>query len=260
MVMESVNRVAFVSGASRGIGRAVATRLARDGFDVAVSARTSEALDGVVNDILSLGRSVVRVPAVVSDRDQVFGAVRKAVNELGRIDVMVANAGIVQTQDIVDVRRADLDEIVQTNIYGAFWSLQAAGEAMIPQGSGKIILASSIAGHEGLAHFSAYCATKFAINGITHAAAKEFAPFGITVNAICPGIVDTDMWIEVDAALSAMQGRQPGEAVDERAKDIALGRVQTPEDCAGFVSYLASTDADYMTGQCLVFDGGVIFR
>jgi meso-butanediol dehydrogenase/(S,S)-butanediol dehydrogenase/diacetyl reductase len=253
-------RVAFVTGASRGIGRAVALRLARDGFDVAVSALHSEALGSLVSEIEAMGRSSLAVQADVADRDAVFGAVRQTVEQLGGLDVLVTNAGVVQTQDIVDVTPANLHGIVDVNLFGTFWCVQAAAEVMIPARSGKMILASSISGHQGYEHFSAYCATKFAINGLTQSAAREFAKFGITVNAFCPGIVDTDMWYEIDAVLAPMKGKVPGEALEERAEDIALGRVETPEDVAGFVSYLASADADYMTGQSVVFDGGVVFR
>jgi meso-butanediol dehydrogenase/(S,S)-butanediol dehydrogenase/diacetyl reductase len=253
-------RVALVTGASRGIGAAVALRLARDGFDVAVSALHPEPLAAVVDDIHRLGRKAVAVPADVADRDAVFAATHDAVAALGGLDVLVTNAGIVQIQDIVDIRPEDLQRIIEINLYGTYWCVQAAAEVMIPARSGKMILASSISGHQGYDHFSAYCATKFAINGLTQAAAREFAPYGITVNAFCPGIVDTDMWAEIDRALAPETGSQPGEALKERARDIALGRVETAEDVAGFVSYLASPDADYMTGQSVVFDGGVVFR
>jgi meso-butanediol dehydrogenase/(S,S)-butanediol dehydrogenase/diacetyl reductase len=256
----TTTRVAFVTGASRGIGRAIALRLAQDGFDVAVSARDVSKLESLAEEIQAEGRSALVAAAEVADREAVFGAVRQTARELGGLDVLVTSAGIVQIQDIVDITPADLQHIVEVNLYGTYWCVQAAAEVMIPARRGKMILASSISGHQGYAHFSAYCATKFGINALTQAAAREFAPFGITVNAFCPGIVDTDMWTEIDRALAPANGRQPGEALEERAKDIALGRVETPQDVAGFVSYLASRDADYMTGQSVVFDGGVIFR
>jgi meso-butanediol dehydrogenase/(S,S)-butanediol dehydrogenase/diacetyl reductase len=141
-----------------------------------------------------------------------------------------------------------------------FLSYTAAARQMIAQGhGGKIIGAASIAGHKGFAMLGHYSATKFAVRGLTQAAAQEWAPHGITVNAYCPGIVGTKMWDYIDERLAAAQGLQKGEAIAQFAKLIALGRVETPEDVAAFVSYLASPDADYMTGQSVMIDGGVLF-
>jgi meso-butanediol dehydrogenase / (S,S)-butanediol dehydrogenase / diacetyl reductase len=252
-------RVAVVTGAGRGIGAAIARRLATDGFavvvadlDASTAAQTAEAItaDG--------GRAVSR-RTDVSDRDACFGLVADTREEFGGIDVMVSNAGIAQVKTLLEVSPVDLERMLGVNVGGVLWCLQAAAEAMIEQGrGGKIISASSIAGHQGFDHLGHYSASKFAVRALTQAAAKELAPHGITVNAYCPGIVGTTMWDEIDLGLGRYLGTGQGEALAQYSQLIALGRVQTPEDVASFVSYLASPDADYMTGQAPMIDGGIV--
>ena len=145
------------------------------------------------------------------------------------------------------------------NVYGVVYCLQAAAEKMIEQGTGgKIINAASIAGHSGFDFLGHYSATKFAVKALTQAGAKELAQHGITVNAYCPGIVGTDMWDLIDEKLGPYLGTAKGEALANYSQLITLGRVQTPDDVAGFVSYLAGPDSDYMTGQSVVIDGGIV--
>jgi meso-butanediol dehydrogenase / (S,S)-butanediol dehydrogenase / diacetyl reductase len=180
--------------------------------------------------------------------------------EHGSLDVMVANAGIAQVAPLLDVTPGDFDRMTAVNLRGVFLSYTAAARQMIAQGhGGKIIGAASIAAHKGFAMLGHYSATKFAVRGLTQAAAQEWALHGITVNAYCPGIVGTKMWDYIDERLAEAQGLQKGEAIAQFAKLIALGRVETPEDVAAFVSYLASPDADYMTGQSVLIDGGMLF-
>jgi meso-butanediol dehydrogenase/(S,S)-butanediol dehydrogenase/diacetyl reductase len=172
---------------------------------------------------------------------------------------MVANAGIAQVKTLLEVTPEDLQKIFEVNVFGVVYCLQAAAEKMIAQGTGgKIINAASIAGHAGFAYLGHYSATKFAVRALTQSAAKELADKGITVNAYCPGIVGTDMWDLIDEKLGAYLGTGKGEALEKYASTIPLGRVQTPDDVAGFVSYLASPDADYMTGQAVMIDGGIV--
>ena len=252
-------RVAVVTGAGRGIGAAITRRLAADGLAVMASdldggtaAETAEAITAAG------GRAVAHVTDV-SDRDACFALVAEAREELGGIDVMVSNAGIAQVKTLLEVTPVDLERMLGINVGGVLWCLQAAAEAMIEQGrGGKIISASSIAGHQGFDHLGHYSASKFAVRALTQAAAKELAPHGITVNAYCPGIVGTTMWDEIDVGLGRYLGTGQGEALAQYSQLIALGRVQTPEDVASFVSYLASPDADYMTGQAPMIDGGIV--
>jgi meso-butanediol dehydrogenase / (S,S)-butanediol dehydrogenase / diacetyl reductase len=248
-----------VTGAGRGIGRGIALRLAGDGHAVAVSDVNKAGAEAVAEEITTAGGRALAVSTDVTDRDAVFALVDQAAIELGSVDVMVANAGIAQVKALLDVTPDDLRKIFDVNLFGVVYSMQAAAEKMIAQGrGGKIINAASIAGHSGFDYLGHYSATKFAVRALTQAAAKELAQHQITVNAYCPGIVGTDMWDLIDEKLGAYLGTAKGEALANYSQLIALGRVQTPEDVAGFVSYLASQDSNYMTGQSVVIDGGIV--
>jgi meso-butanediol dehydrogenase/(S,S)-butanediol dehydrogenase/diacetyl reductase len=250
---------ALVTGAGRSIGRAIALRLARDGHAVAVNDVNKAGAEAVAAEIADAGGRAIAVPADVTDRAAVFAMVDRAAEELGALDVMVANAGIAQVKTLLEVTPEDLETIFRVNVFGVVYCMQAAAERFIAQGTkGKIISAASIAGHGGFAYLGHYSATKFAVRALTQAAAKELADKGITVNAYCPGIVGTDMWDLIDEKLGAYLGTGKGEALARYASTIPLGRVQTPEDVAGFVSYLAGPDSDYMTGQSVMIDGGIV--
>jgi meso-butanediol dehydrogenase / (S,S)-butanediol dehydrogenase / diacetyl reductase len=250
---------AVVTGAGRGIGRAIALRLARDGHAVAVNDVNKAGAEAVAEEITAVGGRAVAVPADVADRDAVFAMVDRVTTELGSLDVMVANAGIAQVKALLEVTPDDLRKIFDVNVFGVVYCLQAAAEKMIAQGTGgKIINAASVAGHSGFSLLGHYSATKFAVRALTQAAAKELAPHKITVNAYCPGIVGTDMWDLIDEKMGPYLGNERGETLTQFTKLIALGRVQTPEDVAAFVSYLAGPDSDYMTGQSVMIDGGIV--
>lgn len=252
-------KIALVTGAGRGIGRAIALRLARDGFHVVINDIHLENAQSVVDEIKELGRESFAVQADVSKRDEVFQMVDQAVKHFGQLDVMVSNAGIAQVKPLLEVTEEDMNKIVQINVFGVLYCLQAAAEQMKKQKRGKIIHAASIASYKGFSLLGAYSATKFAVRGLTQAAAQELAPFGITVNAYCPGIVDTQMWDLIDEKMAHYMNLKKGEAFRQFSDSITLGRPETPEDVAKFVSYLASEDSDYMTGQSVMIDGGVIF-
>jgi meso-butanediol dehydrogenase / (S,S)-butanediol dehydrogenase / diacetyl reductase len=250
---------AVVTGAGRGIGRAIALRLARDGHAVAVNDLDKSTAERVAGEISETGGSAIAVPADVTDRDAVFALVDRAARELGSVDVMVANAGMAQVKTLREITRDDLARIFDVNVFGVVWCLQAAAERMIAQGTGgKIINAASIAAHSGFAYLGHYSATKFAVRALTQAAAKELAQHKITVNAYCPGIVGTDMWDLIDEKMGPYLGNERGETLAQYSQLITLGRVQTPEDVAAFVSYLAGPDSDYMTGQSVMIDGGIV--
>ena len=250
---------ALVTGAGRSIGRAIALRLARDGHAVAVNDVNKAGAEAVAEEITSAGGRATSVPADVTDRDAVFALVDRVAGELGSVDVMVANAGIAQVKTLLEVTPEDLQKIFEVNVFGVVYCLQAAAEKMIAQGTGgKIINAASIAGHSGFSFLGHYSATKFAVRALTQAAAKELADKGITVNAYCPGIVGTDMWDLIDEKMGPYLGNERGETLAQYTKLITLGRVQTPDDVASFVSYLASSDSDYMTGQSVMIDGGIV--
>lgn len=258
----SINgKVVLVTGAAQGIGRGIALRLANDGADIALVDLKADKLQDVANEIKALGRKVSIFAADVSKRDAVYAAIDHAEKELGGFDVIVNNAGIAQVKPLADVLPEEVDSIFKINIEGVLWGIQAAAKKFQDRGQkGKIINASSIAGHDGFAMLGIYSATKFAVRALTQAAAKEYASAGITVNAYCPGIVGTDMWVEIDERFSELTGAPKGETYKKYVDGIALGRAQTPEDVAGLVSFLASADSDYITGQAILTDGGIVYR
>lgn len=259
-------KVALVTGAARGIGRGIALRLARDGADIALVDVTGDGIESVAGEITEIGCKATTFVADVSEREQVFAAVEHAASALGGLDIMVNNAGIALVGPIIDVTPAELKKLWAINVDGVLWGIQAAVAQFKKAGNkekgkiSKIINASSIAGHDGFAMLGPYSATKFAVRALTQAAAKEHAADGITVNAYCPGVVGTDMWVEIDKRFAELTGAAEGETYDTFVGGIALGRAETPDDVAGFVSYLAGPDSDYMTGQAGLIDGGLVYR
>ncbi|NUH42553.1 acetoin reductase [Streptomyces samsunensis] len=253
-------KAAVITGAGQGIGRAIALRLAADGADIAILDLNIENAKRVAAEVEALGRRAYAAVSDVSDRDSLHAAVEGAEKELGGFDIMINNAGIAQVLPLLEVRPSDFERITQINIGGVLWGTQAAAASFINRGvKGKIINASSIAGHTGQPVFGVYSATKFAVRGLTQAAAQEYARYGITVNAYCPGTVGTGMWEEIDHILAERDGVPIGASFRKQAGGIALGRPETPEDVAGFVAYLAGPDSDYMTGQAPLIDGGMLF-
>jgi len=255
----TTTKVALVTGAARGIGRAIALRLSKDGLDVAVNdlPNTSE-LDDVVREIESRGRRSFAVPADVSLEEDVEKIIQQVVQKLGGLDVMVANAGIAHQRPILDTTVDDFDRVMAINARSTFLCYKHAAKQMIAQGrGGRIIGASSAAGKKGFATSSMYSASKFAIRGLTHTAASEFGKYGITVNAYAPGVINTRMIEEVVAA-------QPGTDYDSKIKSTVaffgtpIQRIGAPEEIAAFVSYVASDSAGFVTGQCISVDGGFI--
>lgn len=254
-------KVILVTGAAQGIGRGIALRLAKEGADIALVDLKADKLADVAKEIEALGRKTTIFAADISNRDEVFAAVNHAEKELGGFDVMINNAGIAQVKPLADVTPEDMDRIFKINVNGVMWGIQAASEKFKELGhKGKIINASSIAGHDGFAMLGVYSATKFAVRALTQAAAKEYASAGITVNAYCPGIVGTDMWVEIDERFAEITGAPKGETYKKYVDGIALGRAQTPDDVAALVSFLASDDSDYITGQAILTDGGIVYR
>lgn len=254
-------KVALVTGAGQGIGRGIALRLAKDGADIALVDLNSDKMDAVAAEISDLGRNVTTFKTDVGNRDQVYAAVDHAEKTLGGFDVMVNNAGIAQVNPVAEVTPEEVSKILKINFEGVLWGVQAAAAKFKALGhKGKIINASSVAGHDGFAMLGVYSATKFAVRGLTQAAAKEYASDGITVNAYCPGIVGTDMWVTIDERFSELTGTPKGETYKKYVDGIALGRAETPEDVAALVSYLAGPDSDYVTGQAIIIDGGIVYR
>lgn len=259
----SSSKVALVTGAGQGIGRGIALQLAEDGFDVAVADLPFQAEKAreVVAEIEALGRRAVFVAADVSKRDDVFAAVDTAARELGGFDVIVNNAGIAQVKPITEITEEDLAKIFSINVNSVVFGIQAAAAKFIELGvKGKIISAASIASVKGFPILGAYSASKFAVRGLTQVAAQELAVHGITVNAYAPGIVGTGMWDLIDEKLAEINGKPRGQNLQENVDSIQLGRIETPQDVAGVVSFFAGENSDYVTGQVLLVDGGMLYN
>jgi len=255
------NKVALVTGAGQGIGRGIALRLAKEGASLMLVDMNAANLEAVAKEVQALGRKVATFVADISQRDQVYAAIDHAEEALGGFDIIVNNAGIAQVQPLADVTPEEVDRIMRINVQGTLWGIQAAAKKFIDrQQKGKIINACSIAGHDGFALLGVYSATKFAVRALTQTAAKEYASRGITVNAYCPGIVGTGMWEEIDRRFSDITGAPLGETYKKYVEGIALGRAETPDDVAGLVAYLAGPDSDYVTGQAILIDGGLVYR
>ncbi|KAI0312002.1 NAD(P)-binding protein [Amylostereum chailletii] len=240
-------RVALVTGAARGIGRGIALRLASDGLDVAVNdiPPNRAALTSLVSEIEGMGRRGSVVTADVSDEIQVKGMVAQAVETLGGLDVMVANAGIYSFSTILNITTEDLHRIFSVNILGVLFCYKHAAKQMVEQGrGGRIIGAASVAGIEGLPDVLSYSMSKFAVRGLTHGSATELAKYGITVNAYAPGAIDTDM-------LASAQIETESEDRDSYVTGIPVGRLGQPSDIAQLVSFFASERSSFVTGVSL---------
>jgi len=238
-------RVAFVTGASRGIGRAIALALANRGALVVAGARGDNAR-GTADEIVAQGGRAEPVALDVTDQatiDEAFGGV---LGRHGRVDILVNNAGITRDQLMLRMKRDDWDAVIQTNLTAAFACVQAVLKAMVKQRSGRIVNITSVVGQAGNAGQVNYAASKAGIIGFTKALALEVASRNVTVNAVAPGLIDTDM----TRAIS--QG-----AHDDWAAKIPLKRLGTPDDVAAAVAFLASDEAAYITGQVLAVNGGM---
>lgn len=259
--MSDNKKVAVVTGSAAGLGKAIAVRLAKDGFAVVLHDINPDNLAAAKAEFDEAGYPNIAVEGNSASRDDQFALVKAAVDAFGRVDVFVNNAGVESVEAFLDIQEDEIDRVLGINIKGVIFGTQAAAEQMKKQdGVAKIINACSIAGHESYEMLSLYCATKHAVRSFTHSTAKELAPYGIRVNAYCPGVADTPMWERIDAAFVKHKGYQPKQAWNEFTSGILAGRPQQPDDVANLVSFLASSDSDYITGQTILTDGGMVFR
>ncbi len=243
----SGKRTAIVTGASRGIGRAIALRLAREGYHLVLNYRTSEAeAQALCGEIAALGAEARAFRADVSDFEQAGALVKAAIDAFGAVDVLVNNAGVTRDRLIAMMGEADFNDVIRVNLNGCFNMTRHAARPMIKQKHGIIINISSVIGIHGNAGQANYAASKAGIIGLTLSAAKELGSRGIRVNAVAPGYIQTDM-------TAALNDEQRGMI----AGRVTLGRLGTPEDVAGLVSFLCSDDAGYITGQVISVDGGM---
>ena len=254
-------RIALITGAARGIGAATARRLARDGARLVLSD-----VDGVGVEKLAAELGGVAVRADVTNAADIARMVDEPYQRWGRLDVLFNNAGVIRLQPLLDVTEAEWNRVLDVNLKAVFFVLQAVARRMKTQspmpGSelrGKLIQTASIAGYRGGNHLmTPYSASKAGVISLTRSAAQALAADRITSNCVCPGAVDTAMWEQIDREWGALHGWGPREAWKRRIAGIPLGRPETPDDVAGVIAFLASADSDYMTGQAIKVDGGMV--
>ncbi|BEJ15994.1 hypothetical protein CspHIS471_0505990 [Cutaneotrichosporon sp. HIS471] len=253
-------KVAIVTGAAQGIGAAIADRLARDGFDVVIAdLKDADAkAAAVAKECEAAGARVAVIPVDVRSEEDVTALVAGAVDKLGRVDVMVANAGIGPPVDFLETTTKTMNDLWEINIRGVMYCYQAAARQMIKQGGGgRLIAASSVAGLTGFPQLGIYSASKFAVRGMNQCAAAELGKHGITCNTYNPGVVQTDMWTELDKFYSGKAGGPDGSALAAQAAANPLGRNTNPTEVANAVSFLAGPDAAYISGASLCISGGM---
>jgi meso-butanediol dehydrogenase / (S,S)-butanediol dehydrogenase / diacetyl reductase len=255
--MRLSGKSAIVTGAGRGIGKATALRFAREGADVLVPDLDPATSEQTARAIQALGRKGIPMQMDVTRLADIRRMVDTAMREFGKIDILVNNAGITQVRDPMKLTEEEWNRTMSINAKAAFFCLQAVAREMIPRRSGVILNAASISGRAGKPMLVDYCASKFAVIGITQSMALALAKHGIRVNAVAPGIVDTDMWVQIDREWSALEGKPAGEMKRIRVGAIPLGRIETPEDVANLYTFLASDEASYITGQTYNVCGGL---
>ena len=255
--MRLEGRRAFITGGGRGIGRAIALKFAGAGADVAVAARTRAEIDAVAEEIKEKGGRSMAIPCDVGNSRGVEEAVERASRELGGVDVMVANAGALAHARLEETTDAIWDEMMRVNLNGAFYAFRAAISGMTERGWGRLIAISSVSGKIGGPNRSAYHAAKHGVLGLVRSAALEAAAAGVTVNAICPGFVDTSL---VDTFREGLAGHDAErEAAMRRYRDeVPMGRFLKPDEIAGMALYLASEEAAGITGQAYTISCGAI--
>ncbi len=240
------DKIAIVTGASRGIGRSIALALAAQGAKVVASARSAEALNSLTAEIKAQGGDALAVVGDVAIEDDANNLIKQAVATYGRVDIFINNAGITRDGLLLRMKSADWDAVLDTNLKGAFLCTRAVAKVMSKQRSGRIINISSVVAEMGTAGQANYCASKAGLLGLTKSVARELARRNVTVNAITPGFIVTDMTADMtDKARQAM------------TEQIPLGRLGSAEDVANAVLFLASDQSAYITGQVLGVNGGM---
>ena len=254
-------KVAMVTGGGQGIGQAIAERLHADGFRVAIADLNIDAAQRVAANLGGKSGGAIAVLVNVADRDSVFSAVERTAAELNGFDVIVNNAGVASPSPIEEITPESIEKVFSINFNGVVWGTQAATKAFKALGhGGKIISAASQAGHVGNPGIALYSATKFAVRGFTQTAARDLAKYGITVNTYAPGVVKTPLVEDLAKQTAKAAGKPEAWGLEQFSKGITLGRLSEPSEVAGIVSFLAGPDSDYITGQSMLIDGGMVFN
>ena len=250
-------RVVVVTGGASGIGAAIARGCAAEGAAVVVADRDEPAAIAVVEGIEGDGGRALAVRVDVTDRDAVAAGIRTTVERFGRLDVVFNNAGFNEPMRFLDITEENFRRIMEVNALGVLIGTQEAARQFQAQGSGgKVVNTASIAGRTGFPDFAPYSASKAAVISLTQAAARALAPHGITVNGFAPGVVATPLWTKLDADLERMGAGDSG--FDSMASSILLGRPAQPEDIVPTALFLAAPDSDYITGQIIPIEGGMV--
>ncbi len=254
--MDLKGKVGIVTGAARGLGCAIALELARAGMKIAAVDLAKRQMADLVNDAKGFGGRVLALKADVTSMESTERMARETIDEFGQIDVLVNNAGVIVAAPFVEMKRKDWDKIINVNLGGVFNCCKAVVPNMIDRKIGRIVNISSVAGKKAAPLISAYSASKFGVIGLTQALALELGAHNITVNAVCPGFIDTAMWKDhLNQALSPLMGVEVDEVFDTFAKtNVPLQRPQSPEDIAQCVAFLCK--ADNISGAAINVDGG----
>ena len=280
------NKIAIVTGAGRGIGKGIATRLAQEGATIVIADYATETATATAHELAQAGSITLPYTIDISNVSAAQQMVSDVVARFGRIDILVNNAGVTQTKPLLDLNESDWDRVMNVNLRGMFFCLQAVANQMLTQipaeirahlglsdvvkvkadtagapptlaaSYGKIVNMASISGRRGRPLAAHYAASKAATMSVTQSAALALAPYNINVNAVSPSVVATPMWDQIDAERGQLFGSAPGEAMRAFINTIPLKRAGTPADIGGAIAFLCSSDADYITGQTLNVDGG----
>ncbi len=263
-------KVAIVTGSGQGIGKGIALRLANEGAHVVIAEYKADNAHAVAHEISRIGPRALAYPVDIGDTDQIDQMVNDVVAEFGKLDILVNNAGVLETLPLFDLTPEKWDWLQRVNQRGVFFALRAAAMQMVAQipeevkaagkadhSYGKIVNLSSVAGRKGRPYAAHYSAAKWAVISMTQSAAGYLAPYNINVNAICPGVVPTPMWDDIDKTQAQRFGLQQGEWIQNTVDKVPLKRAAKPDDIGAAVAFLCSEDADYITGQALNVDGGM---
>jgi meso-butanediol dehydrogenase / (S,S)-butanediol dehydrogenase / diacetyl reductase len=255
-----IGKSIMITGGAQGIGEGIARRLASEGASIGVADLNGQKAKALAESLKSEGANAIGVEMDVGERSQVQTAIKEVVDRFGRLDVLFNNAGFNKPLPFLDVDENNFNSIMRVNTWGVMVGIQEGAKQMIAQGGGgKIINTASIAGRQGYAEFAPYCCSKASVISLTQAGAREFAKHKITVNAFAPGVVVTPLWdgLEQDMIDKGVI-KQKGEFIESFSASILLGFPSKPKDLAGIASFLASPDSDYITGQVIMSDGGMI--